>query len=127
MPNFCAIDIQPTHEYIRVSSQTARINDTEDGYDYSSITTFEPKRKMKFVFVQNNQDTDIMTLKVVKKATNEALMDWKTNSTGQNVGFETFTEADNGFYGGNQINTLTSLSTALLELTTGLNILGRLI
>jgi hypothetical protein len=65
-----------------------------------------------------------MTLKVGKKTTNEALMYWKTNSAGQNVGFETFTETDNGFYGGNQINSITSLDNALLQLTTGLNILG---
>jgi len=124
MPNFCAIDIQPTRTLIRVSKQTARINDAEDDYDYSYVTSFVPKRHVKFVFIQNDQDTDIKQLKMVNKNTNETLMDWNTNSSGQNVGFEEFEESDNGFYGGNKVNTFTAFHTALNDISTGLNIAG---
>lgn len=92
MPNFCGIEILTDN--VRVCRQTARVNGGEDGYDVSHITYRIPTRKVKFIYIQNDEDTDIMTLKMAHKDTNEAVMDWRTNSTGQNIGWETYTQPD---------------------------------
>jgi hypothetical protein len=126
MPNFCAISGTAVTEGFLVSLQTARINDADDGYDYSYVQSVVPKRKLKYVFIQNNEDEDIKQIKVIKKVTNQTLMDWSTNSAGVNVGWETFTRPDPNADGdgGNKIS---SDGTAYYDIDDALNLLASLL
>lgn len=110
MPNFCGISASTTADHFLINRQTARVNDTDDGYDYSTIKYTIPRRKLKFVFIQNNEDEDIKSLKIIKKGTNEALMNWSTNSTGQNSGWEVYTQGDvTTEYGGDFVYNATTV------------------
>lgn len=116
MPNFCSITMASGYEPVRVSKTIARINDAEDDYDYAATIKYYNKRNLKFVVIQNTQDLDIVQLKCVHKPTNETFMDWNTNSTGVNVGYETFTASDNDDYG-NKINTDDTITSAIVTVT----------
>jgi hypothetical protein len=125
MPNFCGISTSSTADHYLITRQTARVNDAEDGYDYSYVQTTVPKRKLKFVFIVNNEDADIKNLKVIKKPTNEALMNWNTTAAGVNVGWEVYTQPDvSGSYGGDYIYDAISISQ---EIEPALNALATLL
>ena len=121
MPNFCGISATTTADHFLINRQTARVNAGEDGYDYSTVKSTVPRRKLKFVFIQNNEDEDIKQLKVIKKVTNETLMNWSINATGQMSGWEVYTQGDvTTDYGGDFVFNGTTIFFAIGDGVDGL-------
>lgn len=115
MPNFCAIDIKTTSQYVQFNRQRATLNEEQDDYIYKSNYEVLKKDNLRVVYVQNTEDTDIKKLAVSRHDTREEYMNWNTDSGGKNVGFETIIEPANAMLG-NQVNGNETIDDAVNEL-----------
>lgn len=117
MPNFCAIDILTTSPYVQFNRQRATLNEEEDDYIYKSNYEVLKKDNLRVVYVQNTEDLDIKKLAVSRHDTREEYMNWNTNSTGQNVGFETIEQPEDGMLGNkvNEQNTIDEATNTLFN------------
>jgi len=117
MPNFCAIDILTTSPYVQFNRQRATLNEEEDNYIYKSNYEVLKKDNLRVVYVQNTEDLDIKKLAVSRHDTREEYMNWNTNSTGENVGFETIAEPEDGMLGNkvNEQNTIDEATNTLFN------------
>lgn len=115
MPNFCAVNILLVSEYVRLNRQRAALNEEETNYIYKGIEEVLKKDNLRVVFVQSTEDTDIKKLAISRADTREEYMNWQTNATGDNVGFETIAEPEDAMLG-NKVNSESDLIDALIEL-----------
>ena len=115
MPNFCAIDIKTTSQYAQFNRQRATLNEEADDYIYKSNYEVLKKDNLRVVYVQNTEDTDIKKLAVSRHDTREEYMNWNTEASGKNVGFESIEEPADGMLG-NKVNGYETIDEAVNEL-----------
>lgn len=123
MPNFCAINMPLSSDYVVLKRQRATLNDEATDYIYKSTEEILKKDQLRVVFVQNTEDTDIKKIGISKADTREEYMNWQTNASGQNVGYETISVPDDDMLG-NKINTFGSINAAYSSLVEAYGIGG---